>query len=82
MPMRVIRQKIQKLRPCFIQSPNPKKTTQWRDKNGSITSAKNGTQQRLHQQRLHQQRLHQQRQYQKTGTQKGAAREKLSPPLL
>jgi len=67
MPMRVIRQKIQKLRTGFMQSPNPKKTTQWRDKNGSITSAKNGTQQR---------------QYQKTGTQKGAAREKLSPPLL
>ena len=72
MPMRVIRQKIQKLRPAFIQSPNPKKTTQQRNKTGNITSTKNGTQQRLHQQCLHQ----------KTGTQKGAVKEKLSPPLL
>ncbi|OFQ34721.1 hypothetical protein HMPREF2942_08240 [Rothia sp. HMSC071C12] len=61
MPMRVIRQKIQKLRPWFMQSPNPKKTAQQRNKTGNITSTKNSTQQRLHQQR----------QYHKAGTQKG-----------
>lgn len=44
-----------------MQSPNPKKTAQQRNKTGNITSTKNSTQQRLHQQR----------QYQKTGTQKG-----------
>ena len=67
MPMRVIRQKIQKLRTGFMQSPNPKKTTQQRNKTVNITGTKNRTQQLLHQQ---------------TGTQKEAVREKLSPPLL
>lgn len=61
MPMRVIRQKIQKLRTGFMQSPNPKKTTQQRNKTVNITGTKNRTQQRLHQQR----------QYHKAGTQKG-----------
>lgn len=44
-----------------MQSPNPKKTAQQRNKTGNITSTKNSTQQRLHQQR----------QYHKAGTQKG-----------
>lgn len=50
-----------------MQSPNPKKTTQQRNKTVNITGTKNRTQQLLHQ---------------KTGTQKEAVREKLSPPLL
>jgi len=57
----------------FYTKPKPPKRLHNREsKTGHITSTKNGTQQRLHQQCLHQ----------KTGTQKGAVKEKLSPPLL